>query len=107
MGTRYIVCARYQRTAELVGRRWSAAIIRVTVTGAVRFSDIREAVPGLSARLLTQRLRELEAAGILERRALSASRVAYGLTSKGQALAEVLLELEHWAEDWAENETAE
>lgn len=102
MSTRYIVCARYQRTAELVGRRWSAAIIRVAVSGPARFSDIREAVPGLSARLLTQRLRELEAAGIVERRELSSSRVAYALTSKGRALSEVLLELENWAEDWVE-----
>ena len=102
MATRYIVCSRYQHTAELVGRRWSAAIIRVAVGGPTRFSDIREAVPGLSARLLTQRLRELEQAGIVERREATPSRVIYRLTSKGRALSEVLLELENWVEDWTE-----
>src|SRR5262245_66466120 len=61
------VCPRYQRAAEIVGRRWSAAVIRVALDGPVRFTEIRGAVPGLSARLLVARPRELDREGIVDR----------------------------------------
>jgi DNA-binding HxlR family transcriptional regulator len=95
------VCQRYQRAAELVGRRWSAAVIRTALEGPVRFTEIRTAVPGLSARLLAERLRELEGAGILERHERpEAGVVEYRLTQKGAALVRVVRELEAWADDW-------
>ena len=67
------VCHRYQRAAELLGRRWSAAVIRATMEGPARFTEIRGSVDGLSARLLAERLRELEGAGLMERRELPAA----------------------------------
>ena len=95
------VCQRYQRAAELVGRRWSAAVIRAALEGPVRFTEIRSSVPGLSARLLAERLRELEAAGVLERRERPGGGVTeYRLTEKGAALVRVVRELEAWADDW-------
>jgi len=94
------VCHRYQRAAELVGRRWSAAVIRVTLDGPARFTQIRESVDGLSARLLAERLRELEAAGIMERADLGGGAVAYRLTQKGLALARVVAEIEAWVAVW-------
>ncbi len=94
------VCARYQRAAELVGRRWSAAVIRVTLDGPARFTHIQERVDGLSARLLTERLKELEAAGVMERFRRPDGAVEYRLTSKGLALAQVVTALESWVAGW-------
>jgi DNA-binding HxlR family transcriptional regulator len=96
------VCPRYQRAAELVGRRWSAAVIRAALEGPVRFTEIRSSVPGLSARLLAERLRELEAAGIVERLELDDAPgvSAYRLTAKGQGLIRVVQELQAWADAW-------
>jgi len=95
------VCQRYQRAAEIVGRRWSAAVIRVAFDGPVRFSEIRSAIEGLSARLLTERLRELEEEGIIERDPAAGATGAYRLTAKGRALWQVVRELEAWAQAWA------
>jgi DNA-binding HxlR family transcriptional regulator len=101
------VCQRYQRAAEILGRRWSAAVIRAALEGPVRFTEIRVAVRGLSARLLTERLRELEAAGVMERRVAQGSGVVeYRLTPKGEALRAVVQELENWAEAWDQAERA-
>ena len=94
------VCPRYQDAAELVGRRWSAAVIRVTLDGPARFTHIQQRVHGVSARLLTQRLRELEDAGIVERAPGPAGAVSYSLTDKGRALARVIAELERWSRAW-------
>src|SRR5689334_3324170 len=93
------VCQRYQRAAEIVGRRWSAAVIRVAFDGPVRFTEIRQAVEGLSARLLTERLRELEEEGIIEHDPAGQAG-AYRLTAKGRALWQVVRELEAWAQTW-------
>jgi DNA-binding HxlR family transcriptional regulator len=97
---RATVCPRYQRAAEIVGRRWSAAVIRVAFEGPVRFTEIRTAVEGLSARLLTERLRELEEEGIIERDTAGGPAAAYRLTAKGRALWQVVRELEAWAQAW-------
>jgi DNA-binding HxlR family transcriptional regulator len=94
------VCQRYQRAAELLGRRWSAAVLRVALEGPVRFTEIRTAVTGLSARLLAERLRELEAAGLMERRPLPGGAVEYRLTAKGRALGPVIHQIEAWVDDW-------
>lgn len=94
------VCGRYQRAAELLGRRWSAAVIRATMEGPARFSEIRGSVDGLSARLLAERLRELESAGLMERRELGGGAVEYRLTEKGRALSRVVREIEDWVATW-------
>ena len=94
------VCSRYQRTAELLGRRWSAAVLRVALDGPVRFTEIRSSVDGLSARLLAERLRELESAGLVERREQAGGAVEYRLTEKGRALAPVIREIEAWVDTW-------
>ena len=96
------VCPRFQRAAELVGRRWTAAVIWVALDGPARFGEIRRSVPGLSARMLAERLRELEAEGLLARRARSGDPqlAEYALTSKGRALEGVVRALEEWVEAW-------
>jgi DNA-binding HxlR family transcriptional regulator len=94
------VCHRYQAAAELLGRRWSAAVIRATMEGPARFTEIRGSVDGLSARLLTERLRELEAAGLMERRERPDGATEYRLTQKGEALSRVVREIEDWVAAW-------
>jgi DNA-binding HxlR family transcriptional regulator len=92
-------CGLYHRAIELVGKRWTGAILLVLMDGPLHFSGIRQLVPELSDRLLSERLKELEAEGIVERRVLDGSpvRVEYSLTQKGQALEPTLRELKDWA----------
>ena len=75
-------------------------MIRATMEGPARFTEIRGSVDGLSARLLSERLRELEAAGLMERRELRGGAVEYRLTPKGEALSRVVSEIEAWVESW-------
>lgn len=101
-------CPRYHRAIEIVGRRWTGAIIRALLAGDIRFSHIRATVPGLSDRLLSERLKELEAEGIVERRVLADTpvRIEYHLTPKGEALASVVQAVSAWAEAWLADEPA-
>ena len=95
-------CPRYQRAVEIVGRRWSGAILRAMLAGASRFGEIQEAIPELSNRMLSERLREFEAEGIVERVVVPERpvRVEYRLTEKGRALNDVVEALSRWSQDW-------
>ncbi len=95
-------CPAYRRAMELIGRRWTGAILRVLLSGATRFSDVTAAVPGLSDRLLSERLKELKAEGIVTRDVTPAIpvRIDYRLTEKGRALHEVIVAVSTWAETW-------
>ncbi|MDQ3980932.1 MAG: helix-turn-helix transcriptional regulator [Actinomycetota bacterium] len=103
-------CPRYHQAIEIIGRRWTGVIIRALLCGDSRFSQIRTTIPGLSDRLLSERLKELEAEGIVERRVLPETpvRIEYHLTRKGEALADVVQAASAWAERWlpAEDEAA-
>ena len=99
-------CPRYHAAVELVGKRWTGAILAVMLQGGtMRFSEIAQAVPALSDRLLSERMKELEARGIVERRVggTSPARVEYELTEMGRDLAPALAELEAWAHRWLES----
>jgi DNA-binding HxlR family transcriptional regulator len=96
-------CPRLHETVELVGKRWSGAIIYVLMQGGtMRFSEIGHAVPDLSDRLLSERLKELEARGIVERRVNDSSpvRVEYELTERGRDLRDALAQLKAWGDRW-------
>src|SRR3954463_9049592 len=89
-------CPRLHETVELIGKRWSGAIVYVLLQGgAMRFSQIAHAVPDLSDRLLSERLKELEARGIVDRRVHEGSptRVEYELTDRGRDLRDALRQL--------------
>ena len=96
------LCPRFHRAIELVGRRWTGAIVRVLLRGPRRFNELLSAVPGISDRLLTERLRELEAEGLITREVQPGSpvRVVYELTPSGHELQEALDALGRWAERW-------
>ena len=95
-------CGRYHRAVELIGKRWSGAILRVLVTGSSRFNEILAAVPGLSDRLLSERLREMEAEHLVVRRVLAGPpmRSEYELTERGRDLEPVIRSISTWAEKW-------
>lgn len=97
------VCGEFHRAIELIGKRWSGAILAAMLAGSTRACDIRAAVDGLSDRLLTERLRELEDEGIVER-CVSDGRppiVSYELTAKGRSLEPVIDSIKSWGEAWA------
>lgn len=96
------LCPRFHQAVELIGRRWTGAIIRVLLPAPKRFNEILGAIPGISDRLLTERLRELETAGIVDRAVHGGSpvRVVYELTASGRDLRETLDAMAHWAERW-------
>lgn len=89
---------------ELIGARWSGAILRAVFTGQHRFAGIKAAVPGISDTMLAQRLRELEAASVLERSVVSTSPtvVEYRLTERGRELSPVMDALLAWSHRWIE-----
>jgi len=95
-------CSLYHHAVELVGKRWTGAILSVLMDGPLRFSEIKALVPDLSDRLLSERLKELEGEDIVERHVLDESpvRVEYGLTDKGRALEPILRDLKAWAKDY-------
>ena len=95
-------CPLYHRAIEIIGRRWTGAIVRALLAGDTRFCQIRSTVPGLSDRLLSERLKELEAEHIVERRVYAdpAARIEYHLTDMGEALAAVVQSVSVWAEEW-------
>jgi DNA-binding HxlR family transcriptional regulator len=95
-------CGLYHRAVELVGKRWSGAILLVLMDGPLRFSEIRQLVPEISDRLLSERLKELEFEGIVERNVIDETpvRVEYALTDKGRALEPAVRALKRWARSW-------
>ena len=95
-------CPRYHHAMELIGRRWTGVILRVLINGPHRFNELLAAVPGLSDRLLSERLRELEAEGLVLREVLPGPpvRVEYQRTGRGHDLEQVIRDIAAWAEKW-------
>jgi DNA-binding HxlR family transcriptional regulator len=94
-------CPHFHEAVELVGKRWTGAILYVLLQGgSMRFSEIAHSVPDLSDRLLSERMKELEAYGIVERRVTETTpaRVEYELTARGRELAPALKALKAWAD---------
>jgi DNA-binding HxlR family transcriptional regulator len=95
-------CSKYHQAVELIGKRWSGAILLVLIDGPLRFSEITQLVDGLSDRLLSERLKELEGEGIVDRHETGDSpvRVEYALTDKGRALEPALRALKSWSHEY-------
>ncbi len=98
------VCEHFQRAAEMVARRWTPQIVRVLLVGPARYRDLRAAIPAISDNLLSERLKELEAAGLVIRTvgAEGPVKVEYALSESGAALSDVMDALGEWAEHWAQ-----
>src|ERR1700686_2415799 len=89
-------CPLYHEAVELVGRRWTGAILQVLMDGPMRFSEIAQSIPELSDRLLSERMKELEARGMVKRTVISGPplRVLYELSKMGHELEPALAELQ-------------
>ena len=98
------VCVHFQRAAELIGKRWNPQVVRALQTGSARFGDIKAAIPHISDALLSDRLKELEAEGIVTRDVTPSTPVLieYHLTERGRDLTGVMNELARWAERWSD-----
>jgi DNA-binding HxlR family transcriptional regulator len=96
------LCPRFHRASELIGRRWTGAIIFILLKSRCRFATLRDAIPDITDRMLSDRLQELEQEGIVERTVVPEApvRVEYELTKKGRALASAVSAISEWADKW-------
>jgi DNA-binding HxlR family transcriptional regulator len=96
------MCPRFEQATQLLGKRWTALLLEALLQGPQRFCELTTSVEGLSDRVLSDRLRELETEGIVERIVYPhiPVRVEYQLTDKGRALAPVVQAIHKWAEEW-------
>jgi len=100
---KYHMCPKFENAFELLGKRWTGLIIRTLLSGKKRFTDIAEAIPNMSARMLTERFKELEKEGIVVRKVYPEVpvRIEYELTEKGAELQSAMDEIQKWAEKWS------
>jgi DNA-binding HxlR family transcriptional regulator len=103
------LCGRFHAAVELIGRRWSGAVLHLLLKAPSRYAELRAAIPDITDRMLSERLRELEEEGIVARTVIPETpvRVEYSLTPKGRALGPALDALGHWAERWVTIEASE
>ena len=96
------LCARFHKAIELVGRRWSGAIIQMLFRKPARFAELRHAIPDINDRMLSERLQELEEEGLVVRTVIPETpvRVEYQLSAKGRALEPAMAAIGKWAEHW-------
>jgi DNA-binding HxlR family transcriptional regulator len=96
------VCSRFHQAVELIGGRWTGAIIQTLLQGKTRYALIKAAIPDITDRMLSERLRSLESEELLTRKVVPESpvRVEYELTEKGRSLESSLNEIGTWAERW-------
>jgi DNA-binding HxlR family transcriptional regulator len=88
-----------REAASLLERRWQLSILYAALTGAIRFSEFAEAVGGISPRMLSERLRDLEAAGLVQRTVIPSSppTVEYRLTDRGRRLGPLIEAMREYA----------
>ncbi|HVL66295.1 MAG TPA: winged helix-turn-helix transcriptional regulator [Vicinamibacterales bacterium] len=96
------LCTRFHRASELIGRRWTGAILFVLLKTPCRFATLRDAIPDITDRMLSERLQELEREGIVERTVIPETpvRVEYSLSKKGRELASAIEAISRWADKW-------
>lgn len=91
-----------ERTAEVIGGKWTTLILRELLRGSRRFGELRASLAGISPKTLTDRLRELEQSGVITRTVYPVvpPRVEYALTDKGEALRPVVDAMAAWGAEW-------
>ncbi|KAB8129898.1 helix-turn-helix transcriptional regulator [Gracilibacillus oryzae] len=101
------ICPRFESALDILNKRWTGLIIFQLLEGAQRFSTI-ESVIGISGRVLSERLKDLEKSGIVKREVYNETpvRIEYSLTEKGRALEPVIKSIQQWAEGWMDGESS-
>ncbi|MBN3522388.1 winged helix-turn-helix transcriptional regulator [Paenibacillus apiarius] len=102
------MCPRFEAAFCVLGKRWNGLLIQVLLSGPKRFKDISALIPTMSDKMLSERMKDLEAAGIVVRNVYPETpvRIEYALTDKGRALEPVMEAIQEWAERWV-NEPVE
>jgi DNA-binding HxlR family transcriptional regulator len=96
------MCAKFQSAVDLLGKRWTPLIVQLLLKGPHRYSELAAELEVVTEGMLSQRLKELERAAVVQRRVIDEQpiRVEYHLTEKGRALGRVIGGLERWADEW-------
>ncbi|MFC3800569.1 winged helix-turn-helix transcriptional regulator [Cohnella sp. GCM10012308] len=96
------MCPRFEHAAELLGKKWTGLIVRVLMGGPKRFKDMKEQIPDMSDKMLTDRMKELESSGLVKRTVYPEMpvRIEYELTDKGRDLEDVIESIQNWGEKW-------
>lgn len=100
------LCHRFHKASELIGRRWTGAVLFILLKSPCRFATLRAAIPDITDRMLSERLQELEREAIVARTVIPETpvRVEYSLTRKGRELARAIDAITEWADKWVELE---
>lgn len=103
------LCTKFITTFDLLGRKWNGLIIKSLLNnGVMRFKDLAKMVEKCSDRVLVERLKELEAAGIINRLTYEDSAlIEYSLTEKGEGMRHMMEEIHEWANEWQEESPVE
>lgn len=96
------ICPKFEKTFTILGKKWTGLIIKVLLDGPKRFSEVTALLPELSDRMLTERFKELEGLGIIQRAVYPETpvRIEYSLTESGKDLTHAMDEIQKWAEKW-------
>jgi DNA-binding HxlR family transcriptional regulator len=99
------MCPKYEVAMDIIGKKWTGLIIRVLMDGPKRFKDIKSQIPEMSDRMLTERMKELEAVGIVKRNVYPETpvRIEYALTDKGISLKNIINAIQEWSEQWVDH----
>ncbi|MBN6888648.1 DNA-binding HxlR family transcriptional regulator [Cytobacillus horneckiae] len=100
-----LICPRFEKAMSLMSQRWTGLVIYQLLTGPKRFCTLESSI-GISGRVLSERLKDLEHQGIVKRAVYPETpvRIEYSLTEKGEALEPVMREIEKWSQTWLPNE---
>lgn len=97
------ICPRFEKAMGLLSQRWTGLIVYQLLSGTQRFCNIESSI-GLSGRVLSERLKDLENEGVVNREVFPETpvRIEYSLTAKGKSLEPLMREMEKWSQDWLE-----
>ncbi|WP_068622961.1 winged helix-turn-helix transcriptional regulator [Trichococcus ilyis] len=102
MEVKKCICPKFEKTFSILGKKWTGLIIEVLMDGDKRFKELAVQIPNVSDRVLVERLKELEDEKIVVRteNPAAAIKVMYGLSEKGKALNNVMVEIQNWSDAW-------
>ncbi|MEH7124594.1 helix-turn-helix domain-containing protein [Bacillus sp. JJ1532] len=103
-----LLCPRFENAMNILSQRWTGLVIYQLLSGTKRFCTLESSI-GISGRVLSERLKDLENQGIVKREVFPETpvRIEYSLTEKGLALEPIMREIEEWSKLWVEVESEE